>query len=354
MDARWRKLLDHARRAGCDSLVACTPENLFYMTGFWGEAIGILDENGATIVAPQLEAPRAAAESRNCDVVTADRGSGLIPASAKIMAGRQPGTDCRDHSTMMLLKKHIPNMKHQPAPFSDSRIIKDPGEVRILKKASAIIDGLFGVCAETMAAGQKESELQAVLMSRAMEREMFDTGYASTLNPLIIAGGPNGALPHAQVTSRRFRRGDLVVVDITLRYKGYISDATRTFAIGQVSQKAADIYGVVRESQELGIRATSPGKSCHEIDGACRTLIDERGYGEFFIHSTGHGIGLEVHEQPTVSGSSRISLERGMAITVEPGIYMPGKLGVRIEDSIMVGRRPSVMHKFTKELVRVG
>lgn len=354
MDARRRTLLNHARQAGCDSLVACTPENLFYMTGFWGEAIGILDENGATIVAPQLEAPRAAAESSRCDIVTADRGSGLIQALAKVLAGRQPGTDCRDHSTMLLLKKQIPSITHQPSPFSNSRMIKDSGEIRILKKASAIIDGLFGVCAETMAVGQKESELQAVLMSRAMEQEMFDTGYASTLNPLIIAGGPNGALPHAQVTSRRFRRGDLVVVDITLRHKGYVSDATRTFAVGQVPQKVADIYGIVRESQELGIKATLPDKPCHEIDGACRTLISGHGYGEFFIHSTGHGIGLEVHEQPIISESSQISLKRGMAITIEPGIYISGRLGVRIEDSVMVGRRPSIMHKFTKELVRVG
>ena len=132
------------------------------------------------------------------------------------------------------------------------------------------------------------------------------------------------------------------------------SDATRTFAVGRVSQEAADIYEIVRESQELGLRAVSPGTSCHRIDEACRDLISSRGYGEFFVHSTGHGIGLEVHEQPTLSQSSRTVLEQDMAITVEPGIYMPGLLGVRIEDSVMVGKESIVLHKFTKELVRVS
>lgn len=354
MNVRREALLREARHLGFDSLVACTPENLFYMTGFWGEAVGILDGDGATIVVPELEAERAGAESQDCDIVKAGRGSGLIPAVARELANRRPCTDCRDYPMMKSMQERMPNLEHQPLPFSNSRVTKDPGEVRILQKASAIIDGLFEICAEKMVAGQKESELQALLMSHAMEQEMFDTGYNSTLNPLIIAGGPNGALPHAQVTSRRFREGDLVVVDITLRHKGYVSDATRTFAVGRVSQEAADIYEIVRESQESGLRAVSPGTSCHRIDEACRDLISSRGYGEFFVHSTGHGIGLEVHEQPTLSQSSRTVLEQDMAITVEPGIYMPGLLGVRIEDSVMVGKESTVLHKFTKELVRVS
>ena len=139
-------------------------------------------------------------------------------------------------------------------------------------------------------------ELQAILMSFAMERDMFATGYKSTLNPLIIAGGPNGALPHAQVTKRKFTNGDMIVVDLTLRYKGYVSDATRTFGLGSVSTEAKKVYEIVKESQKNGLKAVKPKTSCKSVDDACRNVIKKKGYGNYFIHSTGHGIGLEVHE----------------------------------------------------------
>ena len=109
-------------------------------------------------------------------------------------------------------------------------------------------------------------------MSYAMQQQMFDTGYKSTLNPLIIAGGPNGALPHAQVTNRKFKKGDLVVVDLTLRYKGYVSDSTRTFAIGNISENTRDVYEIVKESQKLGLKAVKPNVNCKDVDLACRKI----------------------------------------------------------------------------------
>jgi Xaa-Pro aminopeptidase/Xaa-Pro dipeptidase len=188
-------------------------------------------------------------------------------------------------------------------------------------------------------------------MSYAMEHEMFSTGYRSTLNPLIIASGPNGALPHAQVTKRKFADGDLVVVDLTLRYKGYVSDATRTFGLGSVGDKAKQVYEIVKESQKKGLKAVKPNVSCKSVDDACREYINQKNYGKYFIHSTGHGIGLEVHELPTISAKSKTKLQKGMAITVEPGIYIPKKFGIRIEDSVVVKDAPQVLHKFTKELI---
>jgi Xaa-Pro aminopeptidase/Xaa-Pro dipeptidase len=275
----------------------------------------------------------------------------MVPAVAGLLEGAKPCTDCADYSTMMLLQKHMPHMRHAPGPFQASRMVKDDEEIRTLQKASHMIDGMFELCAATITLGQTESQLQATLMSHAAERELFDTGYPSTLNPLIVAGGPNGALPHAQVTGRRFERGDLVVVDITLRYRGYVSDATRTFGVGHVSTEHAKIYDIVKEAQELGLRAASDGVSCGEVDRACRDHIESRGYGSYFIHSTGHGVGLEVHEQPAISKSAGTILRRDMAVTVEPGIYVPGEAGVRIEDSIIVGR--DSMHRYTKDLVVV-
>ncbi|ABX13620.1 M24 family metallopeptidase [Nitrosopumilus maritimus] len=354
MKQRRKNLLKHAQKIGCDTLVTFEPENLFYMTGFWGEAIGLLEKNGkTTIIAPELEVGRAKDESEDCDVITAERGTGLVTSLVKKIKKNRVCTDCQNYSIMTSLKKSIPKIKSSTEPFYNARIIKDENEIKILKKASKIIDEMFETCSKKIKVGQKESELQTILMTYAMEQQMFDTGYKSTLNPLIIAGGPNGALPHAQVTQRKFKKGDLVVTDLTLRYKGYVSDATRTFAIGNVSSQTKEAYEIVKESQKLGLKAVKPNANCKDVDFACRKYIDDKNYGQYFIHSTGHGIGLEVHELPTVSYRSDTKLKENMAITVEPGIYIENKFGIRIEDSLIVKERPIVMHKFTKDLITI-
>lgn len=352
MKQRRKNLLKHAQKINCDVLVCFEPENLFYMTGFWGEAVGILEKNGhVTIITPELEVGRAKEESVDCTVIKAERGVGLVSSLANKIKNAKVCTDCQSYATIELLKKSVPKITHSVDPFYRSREIKDETEIAVLKKASRIIDEMYELCTKEIKKGQRESELQSILMSFAMERQMFSTGYRSALNPLIIAGGPNGALPHAQVTDRRFVGGDLIVVDLTLRYKGYVSDATRTFGLGTVSERVKEAYETVRESQERGLRAVRPGVSCRSVDDACRDYINEKKYGKYFIHSTGHGIGLEVHEPPTISQKSKVVLQKNMAITIEPGIYIPKKFGVRIEDSVIVGDRLQVMHRFTKDLV---
>lgn len=354
MKQRRKNLLKFAHNIGCDTLAIFEPENLFYMTGFWGEAIGLLEKNGkTTIIAPELEVGRAKEESIDCNVITAERGTGLISSLVSRIKKNKVCTDCQNYSVMMSLKKSVPKIKSSTEPFYNSRIIKDDKEITILKKASKIIDEMFEICSKKMKVGQKESELQAILMSYAINQQMFDTGYKSTLNPLIIAGGPNGALPHAQVTQRKFKKGDLVVVDITLRYKGYVSDATRTFAMGKIPSLANEAYEIVKESQKLGLQAVKPKTDCKNVDFACRKYIEDQNFGKYFIHSTGHGIGLEVHELPTISYRSNTKLQKNMAITVEPGIYIENKFGIRIEDSLIVQDKPIIMHKFTKDLVTI-
>ena len=369
MGARYGSLLRSAGRMKFDTLIAFRPENISYMTGFWGEAAAVLQRGQKpVIVSPELEAARAESESGGCEVVVAERGMrGIASTAARVArAGRRDGagaggggacTDCRDYRTMTYLKRAVPKIIQTEEPFDASRMVKDPSEIAVLRRASRIIDGLFEVCSQRMRAGQRESELQAVLMAEAAAHDAFDVGYASTLNPLIIAGGPNGALPHAQVSQRKFRRGDMVVVDLTLRYRGYVSDATRTFAVGRpASKEAQNVYDIVRESQRLGLAAARAGAACGSVDVVCRSYIEQQGYGRYFVHSTGHGIGLEVHELPAVSRNIATRLRRGMAITVEPGIYLPGRFGVRIEDSLVIrgpGQAPGVLHRFTKDLVTV-
>ena len=332
-------------------MVAFEPENLFYMTGFWGEAIGVLDKSGITIIAPELEVSRAKEESVDCNVIKSERGQGSLSTLATKLKGKKVCTDNNDYDVIRTLKKTISSMKSSKDPFYRAREIKDSSEITILKQASRVLDEMFELCTNKIKKGQSEMELQAILMSFAMERDMFATGYKSTLNPLIIAGGPNGALPHAQVTKRKFTNGDMIVVDLTLRYKGYVSDATRTFGLGSVSADAKKVYEIVKESQKNGLKAVKPKTSCKSVDDACRNVIKKKGYGNYFIHSTGHGIGLEVHELPCLSHLSKTNLEENMAITVEPGIYLPKKFGVRIEDSVIVKNKAEVLHKFTKDLI---
>ncbi|MGQ0605927.1 MAG: M24 family metallopeptidase [Candidatus Nitrosotenuis sp.] len=352
MKQRRKTLLKYAQKIGCDTLVCFEPENLFYLTGFWGEAIGVLEKNGsAAIIAPELEVGRAKDDAIDCNVITSERGVGLLSKLVSKVNGKKICTDCQNYDAMELLKKSIPTIKHSTDPFYRAREIKDESEIVILKKASKILDDMYDLCTKKIVKGVRESELQAKLMAFAMEQDMFSTGYRSTWNPLIIAGGPNGALPHAQVTNRRFASGDLIVVDLTLRYKGYVSDATRTFGLGKISDQAKQAYEVVKESQKIGLAAVKPNVSCKSVDEACRNYISENNYGKYFIHSTGHGIGLEVHEFPTISQKSTTILRKNMAITVEPGVYIPNKFGVRIEDSVIVQQKPINMHRFTKELV---
>ena len=350
MKARRKRLEKYCNSVNCDTLVTFEPENLFYLTGFWGEAVGILEKGGqTTIIAPELEAGRAKDESINCDVITSQRG-GLISTLASLKK-KKICVDCHNYSVMQSLKKSIPRLKQSSEPFCNARIIKDSGEVHILKKASSIIDQMFELCTQTIKKGRSESDLQAILMSFAIANDMHDTGYRSTLNPLIIAGGPNGALPHAQVTKRKFANGDMIVVDLTLRYKGYVSDATRTFGLGSISKEARTVYEIVKESQRAGLAVVRPQKTCKSVDEICRKIIEKHHYGPHFIHSTGHGIGLDVHESPNITSKSTTKLKKDMAVTVEPGIYIPNKFGVRIEDSVIVRDRPIIMHKFTKDLV---
>ncbi len=350
MKARRKRLEKYCNSVNCDTLVTFEPENLFYLTGFWGEAVGILEKGGqTTIIAPELEAGRAKDESINCDVITSQRG-GLISTLASLKK-KKICVDCYNYSVMQSLKKSIPRLKQSSEPFYNARIIKDSDEVHILKKASSIIDQMFELCTQTIKKGRSESDLQAILMSFAIANDMHDTGYRSTLNPLIIAGGPNGALPHAQVTKRKFANGDMIVVDLTLRYKGYVSDATRTFGLGSISKEARTVYEIVKESQRAGLAVVRPQKTCKSVDEICRKIIEKHHYGPHFIHSTGHGIGLDVHESPNITSKSTTKLKKDMAVTVEPGIYIPNKFGVRIEDSVIVRDRPIIMHKFTKDLV---
>ncbi|HJS83167.1 MAG TPA: aminopeptidase P family protein [Nitrososphaera sp.] len=355
MKARRSKLLDHAKQAGCSALAAFEPENVFYLTGFWGEAIAVCRDDSTTLIAPRLEFARAEKVSLDCQVIPTERGGELISTFATQLDGLKACTDCSDYSTVESVRKHGATMDVNTEPFFQARRTKDEGELKVITKSARILDKLYDICTEEIRQGVSERDLQAKLIYEAMKMGANPPSYKSTLNPLIIAGGQNGALPHAEVTERSFRRGDMIVVDLTLRHAGYIADATRTFALGTPSPEMKKVYDIVLRSQKEGLKAAKAGSTCGDVDAACRNLIIEEGYERLFIHSTGHGIGLDVHEPPWIRMKNTEELRENMAITVEPGIYIENKFGVRIEDSIIVtSNGPKVLNRFTKDLVSLG
>lgn len=339
-----------------NALMVFKPENIFYLTGFWGESIALCTHDGIKLFVPKLERSRAANESKDSEIITAERGPGLMKSVIPNLPKYKFYSDCSNYETVQSILPHTDNSSFviNEDPFRNARIIKDDSEIERIRRASDIIDKLYQVCSEEIKKGMTEKQLQAKLLYEAMELEGTSTCYPFTLNPFIVAGGANSALPHFETSKREFANGDFIVVDLTIRYDGYISDATRTFALGNVSSEMSQVYDIVKKSQQQGLECVEQGVECGKVDSACRTLISKYGYGDNFIHSTGHGVGLEVHEQPWIRPNESKKLSRSMVITVEPGIYIDTKFGIRIEDTVLVNENINtnpILTKFSKELL---
>lgn len=228
----------------------------------------------------------------------------------------------------------------------EMRIIKAPEELDLLAKVSAMADRVFQKVTSLKIEGLTEAQLETQLGILMLEEGL------ESLDFRIIASGENGAAPHHFSGDRRIRWGDPVVMDFGGTYRGYYSDTTRTVCAGDASTEFRTVYEVVRRAQEAGIEAAQPGVPASAVDFAARSIIEEAGYGNYFIHGTGHGIGLDIHEDPPVNKNSSTVLEPGMAFTVEPGVYLPGRFGVRIEDVVvMTPQGAKRLNQSTKELI---
>ncbi len=334
------------------SLVAFEPENVCYLTGFWGEGIAILDNNGLALIVPKLEADRARKESKgyNCTIIESERGSSMMKHLLDSIDNNVI-TDCNDYQLLSMLKSKV-NAVYNAKIFSNARKVKDDNEISKIRRASMLIDKLFEKFEDSFEKNMSELEVQAMIMYEALRLGLQPAAYRYTLMPLIVASGKNSSLPHAEPSKRRIKDKDLVTLDLTFRYKGYVSDATRTFAIGSVTKEQKKVYEIVKESQEQGVMNAIEGIKANELDDVCRSIIREHGYDKYFIHSTGHGIGLDIHEQPLISMNSDDILSNNMAITIEPGIYLPNRYGVRIEDSIIINKNKAiVLNRYSKELI---
>lgn len=231
--------------------------------------------------------------------------------------------------------------------MEDLRISKTNEEVEILKEACDIADKAFDFILTVIEPGMTEREVAIKL-----ENHMVELGAEGASFDTIVASGYRGAMPHGVASDKVIEEGELVTLDFGCFYKGYSSDMTRTIAVGNVSDELKEIYEITLEAQKRGVAAAKAGMTGKELDAVCRDYITERGYGDRFNHGTGHGLGLEVHELPSVSKLNEKPLVEGACVTIEPGIYIPGLGGVRIEDDIVLTKDGCiVLNKSPKELI---
>ncbi len=246
------------------------------------------------------------------------------------------------YSSIKKIKKEFPKISDISPLIQTLREVKTPEEIKFMAKAASIANAAFKKIA-TKFHSKTEAEVAA-----ALEYEMAKNG-ASPAFPTIVASGKNAATPHHATTTKPLQKG-FCVIDFGANYNGYCSDCTRTIYIGKQSAKEKEIYTLVLNAQQQALNAVKPGMSCQKLDAIARNQL--KMYKKYFIHALGHGIGVEVHENPTVSQKSKGKLKQNMVITIEPGIYIPNKFGIRIEDTVVVGDKPHVLTSISKELVK--
>jgi len=316
-----------------DRMLVTDLTNVRYLTGFTGT-------NGACVCGPGLRlfftdfryTERAAAEVEGWESLTI--GNDWLAGIAGHLEGRVGFED--DQMAVRVLEK----LKEKLADgvelvaaggrVEELRRVKDDEELAKIAEASKLTDEIWGWALEQGMAGRSERDV-----ARATEARIRELG-AEPSFPAIVAAGPNGALPHAEPGERVIGDGELVVFDMGSQLDGYCSDGTRTFATGEPGEEARAVYEVVRQAQQAGLDAIRASVKGEDVDTAARQVIDDAGHAEHFGHALGHGVGLEVHEGPRLSQRSDDVLAPGEVVTVEPGVYLAGKLGVRIEDLVVV------------------
>jgi Xaa-Pro dipeptidase len=331
--------------AALDALLVAAPANVAYVCGFHANpherliTLIVPREGELRLVCPSLEeaAARTALDGRaQLHVWRDDEGPADALAHALAGVGRHVGIEKR------YLSVANAELAAQAAPAASFaacdevlarlRVVKSEDELERLRRAAGIVDRVVAQLAAAAAPGVTEAELAA----DCAQRLRAEGGDSLAFEPLILTG-PRSALPHGQSGATRLVEGDLLIVDIGVTVDGYAADITRTFVVAaEPDERQREIFAIVRAAERAGIESARAGAPALEVDAAARGLIEEAGYGPHFIHRTGHGLGLEVHEPPYLTATNEQTLEPGMVATVEPGIYLEGWGGVRIEDDIVI------------------
>ena len=335
-----------------DALLITSGYNRRYITDFTGTAgVAIVSQERAIFITDFRYTEQASKEIKGFEIVQHSKTLiEEVSAQVEKMGVKNLGFE-KDDMTYAMFESYQKAVKEELVPVSGLiekiRLIKTPQEINIIKAAADIADAAFEHIITYITAGKTELEV-----SNELEFFMRKQGASSSSFDIIVASGLRSALPHGVATDKIIEKGDFVTLDFGALYNGYVSDVTRTVAVGEPSEQLKEIYQIVLDSQMLSLEKIKPGMTGVEADAVARDYIKSKGYGEAFGHSLGHGIGLEVHEGPGLSFRSNIVLEEGMVITIEPGIYLPGVGGVRIEDdSIMTATGNSKITHSTKELL---
>lgn len=332
--ARLRELL---KQAELQALMVTKPENRVYMSGFTGSSgLLIITEEEAILVTDFRYTEQAAAQAPGYIIIEHEASiSDTLIKITKNLGISELGFE-KDHVTYQqyqMLEEKLDFLGLYPVSgmVERLRLVKDEEEISMIRHAAHIADQAFRHIIPFLRSGRQEGEI-------ALELEYFmrKSGASKPAFEIIVASGPRSALPHGVASERRLKPGDLVVMDFGAVYQGYNSDMTRTVIIDKAEAYQEEIYQVVLEAQKKALAVARPRIKARDLDKAARDFIADKGYGSYFGHSLGHGVGMVVHELPQVSQGSDIILEPGMVITVEPGIYLPNKGGVRIEDLVVV------------------
>ncbi len=346
-DPLFQRIAGLLAQNNLDALALIPGQTLTYLTGLHfhlSERPVLLLINGekALLILPELEAGKISQSTLSLEHITFGDNPTLWPAAydraIQLMGlkGKKIGVESihMRFQELELLRKSAPTAQiiSGDAALSTLRIAKSPVEVEKMRKAVKIAEEALLLTLPFIQPGVSEQQI-----SNQLSINLLRAG--ATAGPSfesIVAAGPNGANPHAGASERPLQLGDLLIIDWGATYQDYISDLTRTFAIGAVDPELAQIAEIVHQANQAGCRAAKPGVPAGSVDAATRAVIHSAGYGEYFIHRTGHGIGMEVHEPPYIFDENSLLLERGMAFTIEPGIYLPGRGGVRIEDNVVI------------------
>ena len=326
--------------AGVDALIVSKPHNVRYLSGFTGSSSALrVTGSDATLVTDSRYGEQAATEAPDCSVEVAGGAPTLIAA---MRAGvRRIGFESEavsydqwERMAEIVQGKNGGVLVPCRGLVEQLRVRKSPSEIALIQRAADIITAAYTATLPSVGPGAVEQEL-ALAIEESIRR---DGAEGMAFDP-IVASGPRSALPHGRASTRRIEADEFVVFDIGACFEGYHSDMTRTVFTGKPDGKATLHYKTVLEAQQKAIETIAPGIAASEVDRAAREVINNAGHGERFGHATGHGVGLEVHEAPRVGSIADEVLEPGMVITVEPGIYIPGEAGVRIEDMVLVEER---------------
>ena len=340
--ARQRKLRQHLASSRFDGLLLSHLPNIRYLCGFTGSAgFLLLEEAGSVFFTDVRYDTQAHEEVKGAKVVVAKKN--VLQAVGDFLGQRRRrakgwtlGIEA-DHCTVTEKKRLnavLPSgirLKDSPAMVERLRMVKDEDEIEKIRAAVELGARLFDRAVEVIRPGIREVEVAA-----EMELAARRGGAEEMSFPTIIASGARSALPHGRASEKTIGPGAFVVCDFGVILSGYCSDQTRTVWVGSVVNDARPAYEAVREAQQAAIQAVRPGIAVGEVDSAARKVLQTAGLGRYFTHSTGHGVGLEIHESPRVAQGQVEVLQPGMVITIEPGVYFPGKWGIRIEDMLVV------------------